>query len=448
MPSMMPASLKLRLIVASLLWIIFGMILAGLILSAAFREHLDRQMREELAVDLDELRRITRTSGEGVTTTRPLSDPRYEAPDSGRYWVILRDGRVMARSSSLALGADGMPSPDMLDDSRHKAMIVEKDIGGPDDRAKLHFVVGTDQRNLQRASHQFDSTLSWSMGAFAASMITLAVLLLLYAMQPLTQVQRALAAVRGGRASRLDGRFPSEVRPLVDDLNAMMEAMGKTTQKARAQAGNLAHSLKTPLAVLTDEAYAVEKAGLKGSAGVMFEQCRRMQRHIDYQLASTRAAAQRTVPGTSARAADVVRSVSTALSRLYSSGTVRIESRVPEDLAVACDAQDLNEIVANLIDNGLKHAHTLVRVSGRSHTEAAPESSELVVEDDGPGLPPQAWDVVFDIGERWDSRAKGTGLGLPIVRDLVLLYGGRVELGTSELGGLRITVLLPAVADG
>ena len=447
----MQTSLKTRLVTASLMWIAGGVVLAGFILSAAFKEHLVRRMNAELAVDLDELRRLTtRTPDGAVVVQRALSDPRYEASGSGHYWEIVRGGRVVARSRSLG-AADLAPESDVPPTgTRHghmalgptgRVLLVERADGeGPE---RLHFLVGTDRRHLKSAMGQFNATLAWSMGGFAASMIVAAVLLLLYAMRPLTQVQTALTDVRTGRAKRLDGTFPSEVLPLVDDLNGMMDAMGQTTQKARAQAGNLAHSLKTPLAILTDEAYAVEKAGLTNSATVMFEQCLRMQRHIDYQLARTRSAALRIVPGTSARVSDVIASLASALVRLQrGGGVVAIERRVPDDLLVACDVQDLNEIVANVLDNALKHARSRVVVTASAQGGGL---AEIVIEDDGPGLPPEAWEVVFNIGERWDSRAKGTGLGLPIVRDLVQLYGGRVSLGSSPLGGLRVSISLPAM---
>lgn len=452
----MPTSLRVRLIVASLLWVTAGIALAGFILSAAFREHLLNQMQDALAVDLDELRRITTRAPDGhIAPARLLSDPRYDTPDSGVYWIIRSGNSTIAKSRSLGDAdlpvpaesvPDGVVHYHVLAGPRDRMLVVERTVGEVGHPDALQFVVASDRRSLKRAMRQFNTTLVWSMGGFAASLIGLAVLLLLYAMRPLTQVQTAIADVRAGRAKQLDGDFPGEVRPLVEDLNGMMDAMGKTTQKARAQAGNLAHSLKTPLAVLTDEAYAVEKAGLKASAEVMFEQCRRMQRQIDYQLARSRSAALRFVPGTVASAADVVESVAKALARLYSTSPVRIERVVPTDLFIAVDRQDLNEILANVLDNALKHAHSRVLITAARRAGGA-HLVDIIVEDDGPGLPPEAWNVVFDIGERWDSRAKGTGLGLPIVRDLALLYGGSAELGTSELGGLKVIIGLPAVAE-
>ena len=188
----------------------------------------------------------------------------------------------------------------------------------------------------------------------------------------------------------------------------------------------------------------MSKKGWLESAKVIIEHCRRMQQKIDHQIARARAAALRAAPGTSASARDVAARVVAALGRLYQDRALRIEQAIPADLRLACDAQDLNEMLANLVDNACKHARKQVRISlaaGIPTTGLA----EILVEDDGPGLPPEAWEVVLKMGERWDSREQGSGLGLAIVDELATLYGGKVSLDSSELGGLKVRLYLPKV---
>lgn len=211
--------------------------------------------------------------------------------------------------------------------------------------------------------------------------------------------------------------------------------------RARAQAGNLAHGLKTPLAILTDEAYRIEDKGLPQSSVIILDQCRRMQTQIDYQIARARAVAMHSVPGTLTSVGKAGAEVTSALSRLYQPKGIVIENDIPSTVTAACDAQDLNEMLANLVDNACKHAKGRVLLSCAE--ESPQHTVRVVVEDDGPGLPPEAFEVVFNVGERWDSEAPGSGLGLSIVRDLVRLYGGDIALDTSSLGGLKVVLDLP-----
>jgi signal transduction histidine kinase len=169
-----------------------------------------------------------------------------------------------------------------------------------------------------------------------------------------------------------------------------------------------------------------------------------MQSHVDYQIARARAVALRDAPGTVASVSKAAGDIVSAMRRLHVESGLEISNEIPDDLSVATDAQDLNEMLANLVDNACKHAKSKVRLSS-TPSECAGRIL-LRVEDDGPGLPPEAFDIVFRIGERWDSQKPGSGLGLTIVRDLARLYGGDVRLDRSPLGGLRGDLELPLAA--
>jgi signal transduction histidine kinase len=445
-------SLKARLIVVATIWVVFGVAVAGFLLSAVSREFLVGQFYDELYVHLDELQGLMELNDQGqFGLQRPLSDPRYIKPLSGFYWEIQKGDKVLARSTSLEgpklrvpddAGADAQVHTHSIDGPTGELLIAERLRWLDASKDPLRIIIGTDKGYLDGELQKFNQVLAWSLGGFAVSMIGAAALLLIYALAPFGQLRAALARVRSSAAQRLTGRFPEEVQPLIDDLNSMLTASGDQILRARAQAGNIAHGLKTPLAVLVDEAHRLDQKGEQQSAAVIRDQCRRMQGQIDYQIARARTAASRAKPGTACSLSDAVDQVVRALARLHIERGLKIDNEVPAGLMVACEAQDMSEMLGNLIDNACKHA--AARVVVRTDPDAPAGFIAIVVEDDGPGLPPEAWEVVFKIGERWDGGSEGSGLGLSIVRDLVQLYGGTVRLDRSGLGGLKVWLELPA----
>jgi signal transduction histidine kinase len=257
----------------------------------------------------------------------------------------------------------------------------------------------------------------------------------------MTRLRGALAEIKSGKAGHLPRDFPSEVQPLIDDLNSMIDLNKQMVQRARAQAGNLAHGLKTPLAVLTDEADRLAARGETAEAETIAQQCLRMRRQIDYQIARARAAASRSMPGVAAPVETAVTNIVSALKRLYAEKELKFAFAVDQNCVALCDPMDLNEMLANLVDNACKWAKREVAITGS--VDLVRNCAVIHVDDDGPGLPPESMDVVFQIGERLDERVPGSGLGLPIVRDLAQLYGGAIHLESSDKGGLKAVLTLP-----
>lgn len=443
-------SLKSRLIGAAALWITIGMMAAGVLLSSIFRQHVTMQFYEELHVHLDELQRLAEVDGTGAHLQRQLSDPRYDVARSGYYWEIQHRDDSLARSKSLQgpllrTPADGGKDVGVhrhaIDGPTGRLLVVERSHWPNPADAPVRFVIGTDQRHLDDVIHSFDRTLLQALGALALLLFAASALLIRFALRPFRDLRSALSNVRSGRSTRVEGDFPGEVQPLVDELNALFNSTTDLIQRARTQAGNIAHGLKTSLAVLTDEAHRLKSQGQEKSANTILAQCGRMQSHVDYQIARARAVALRDAPGTIASVSKAAGDIVSALRRLHTERGLQIVNEIPDDLFVATDPQDLNEMLANLVDNACKHANLKVIVSSARLEKAGMVA--LLVEDDGPGLPPEAYDVVFRIGERWDSQKPGSGLGLPIVRDLTRLYGGDVHLSVSAIGGLRVNLALP-----
>jgi len=247
-----------------------------------------------------------------------------------------------------------------------------------------------------------------------------------------------LAQLHAGRASRLGGAYPSEVQPLADDLNALLDQRDRAIDQALARAGDLAHGLKTPLAVIAHDADCAAEAGAVDAAESIRSQVQRMQRQVDYQLAHARAVSGRDL-WTSCDIRASIDGLVRTLTRLHASRSLTIDAQVTEGLTVEGRPEDLDEMFGNLLDNACRFARNRVVVAARD------ENGQVVVtiDDDGPGLDPALRAQVIRRGVRADETGQGAGLGLAIVRDLAGLYGGSLVLESSPLGGLRTEVRLP-----
>jgi signal transduction histidine kinase len=255
----------------------------------------------------------------------------------------------------------------------------------------------------------------------------------------LDELRAQLAGVRDGRDRQVAGRYPAEVEPLVNDLNALLEHREQAVRRAVAKAGDLAHGLKTPLAVLAQEAAHANAAGQHELAASIEQQIDRMRRQVDYHLAQARAAASGAAPGARATILESADGLARTLTRLHAERGVTIDLDVPGDHAVRGQREDLDEMLGNLLDNACKWARGRVVVTSAAQNGTV----SITVDDDGPGIEPSMRQIVLRRGVRADEAAPGSGLGLAIVRDLADVYGGSIALDQSPLGGLRATLQLP-----
>jgi signal transduction histidine kinase len=256
---------------------------------------------------------------------------------------------------------------------------------------------------------------------------------------PFSRLKESLSALRDGRGRRVEGTYPTEIAPLVNDMNALLDDREQRVARAMARAGDLAHGLKTPLAVLAQEAEQAEAAGHRELAARLGQQVERMKRQIAYHLAQARAASGANSGGRCEVASSVDGLVRT-LSRLHAGRGLAIEARVAPELAVRVRREDLDELLGNLLDNACQWAKSRVAVSASGRERVV----TILVEDDGPGLDPSMREAVLQRGVRADEASPGSGLGLAIVRDLAELYGGSIALDASAMGGLQARLLLPA----
>ena len=265
-------------------------------------------------------------------------------------------------------------------------------------------------------------------------------------LQPINRLRTRLAAVHKGAAARVGGDHPVEVQPLVDDLNALLEERERRVARAVAKAGDLAHGLKTPLAVLAHEAQQAREAGHERLAAEIEQQIDRMRRQIDYHLAHARSAASAASSAARVSVAVSAEGLVRALKRLHAERDLNIEVDAPASHAFRGEREDLDEMLGNLLDNACKWAQSrvMLKVVIGELPVAAQRMLDIRVEDDGPGLTPEQRAQGIERGRRLDETKPGSGLGLSIVADLAQSYRGSFKLEQGSLGGLSARLELPA----
>jgi len=461
-----PRSLTFRLVAGAMLWSVVAFMGVGLILSQLFRDVVLRAFDARLMVVLETLVAGSEVRPDGELVMTPtLGDPRFEQALSGWYWQVEGPHGVGAppgpdmRSRSLwnkmllppPREANHVASADMVGPVNQHLRVISRDIELPGSDVPFVFTVAGDRKELEAEIARFDRLLVWSLSGLGLGLIIGIVVLVQVGLKPLRSVSAALADIRSGRTNRLSGDFPAEIAPLAVELNALVAHNQSLLERARRHVGNLAHALKTPLTVLTNEAHRAE-----GPSGeTLAKQLAIMRAQIDHYLSRARVAATSGLITSRTLVLPVLSDLQRTLARIYAERGLAIALEAGDWLAFRGEREDLEEMMGNLMDNACKWAKTNVRVSARAEPAYAAEAPSarqaglvsnlvLAVEDDGPGLEPEAVAKVLTRGARLDETVPGSGLGLSIVRDLAELYGGKVAFDKSELGGLRVTLTLPA----
>ncbi|WP_027016742.1 sensor histidine kinase [Comamonas composti] len=457
-------SLRLRLVAGTLAWVLLAVLVAGWGLRGLFREHVTQQLQAQLMLQLDLLSAsVNSLPGARIELGAEPTNPQLSQPLSGLYWQIDRlnedDSTAQAgllRSRSLwdqtldwsrfehqsfkegrATGtqlASGSIGP-----ARDQALVlVARRLQLPEDDAPpLRIMVAADSALMAEPLQRFTKMLAAALGTLAAGLMVAVLLQLRLALRPLEQLRRSLADVRGGASPRLQGRFPQELEPLVQEFNHVLDVNADMVERARTQAGNLAHAVNTPLTILGNAA-ARDNGAL---AELVREQVASASRQVDHHLARARAAA-RQATGLRTPIEPPLAALVRTMGKLHAGRGIAFSLQGQAlDWSFLGDAQDLQEILGNLLDNAGKWARHEVRLSA----DPGPEHGQLqiTVDDDGPGIPADQQERIFARGQRLDERRPGAGLGLDIVRDLVQTYGGSVQAGDSPLGGLQMRVHLP-----
>lgn len=455
-----PRSLRWRLLAATLVGLGLALVLAGFALQALFRQHVQRQFEVTLVTQLDQVTAYLDFDAQGQprVDSRRLWDPRWERPYSGLYWQLdaaqpAEPGPAVLRSRSLwdaqlTLPPDVLSAGDVHVHAGHgpageALLIVERTVrkaGAGDARWRLAVAAAVEP--MEAALRGFARVLAASLASLLLLLGLAAWAQVVLGLRPLRALQRGLQDVQQARRARLEGRFPAELQPLVDDFNRVLDQNAEVVARSRTQAGNLAHALKTPLAVIAQVA-AAAPPGNEWAPQVL-AQVDLAHRQVDWHLARARLSGGGLVPGRRCAVGPVVQGLLRVMARVHGDRAVNIRLEEGEGAPdFAGDEQDLQEILGNLLDNASKWARGVVRVFvGR--TEGAASRLRIVVEDDGPGIEAGQLERATARGVRLDESVPGSGWGLAIVRESVQWLGGALHLDRSPLGGLRAVVELPA----
>lgn len=435
-------------LVSATLLLVFGA--AGLTL--LFSRTVFSELDDRLAAVTESLLADVQLNEEGaLALTRRPTDPSYTRTLSGRYWQVGFAGAedwITSRSMAGEPLALGELAEQALSDPGGR---VIGQAAGPDgETLRVHvqaltlgedprwvlFAAGEDRAPADREVLRFALAAGVIFIVFAVLLVISITVQVRYGLEPVFRMRRAVAAVRDGEEGRIAGAYPAELIPLAGELNALMDHSRDVVERARTHVGNLAHALKTPLTVLSNEA-----RGAQGPLADMVErQTQAMSDQVAHHLRRARAAANARAIGARTPVGDVLDDLGRTLQKIYAREGKHLQWTCPADLAFRGERQDLEDLAGNLMDNACKWAAHQVRVWA---FEDAAGFWRLVVEDDGPGLTEAEREQALTRGVRLDEQAPGTGLGLAIVSDLARAYGGALELGEAELGGLRARLVLP-----
>ncbi len=443
-------SLHGRLLLAASLVLAAFISITGFSLDRAFRQSAEAALRERLQGDIYALLAASEVSDQGrLRIARPLGDPRFSTPGSGLYAQITAAGDVAWQSAS-HLGQQLAFANDLTAGERRYQTLSGTD---GDELLGLSFAVvweGAGGANHPFTYHVAEhlAALREQVGGFRRTLwgwlIALAVLLLgaqgavvRWGLRPLRRVADDLGAIEAGEREQLEGRYPKELESLTGNLNALLTLQRSQLERYRNTLGDLAHSLKTPLAVLG----AVSEAREIGAdeRTTLSDQVGRMREIVDYQLQKA-AMAGRSPLAAPLAVADVVEKIVASLHKVYADKGLRIDSEIDPAARFRGEMGDLMELAGNLLDNACKWSARQVKVT--AHPLAGGHGLVLSVEDDGPGIAPDQADEILQRGVRADTVVPGHGIGLAMVRDIVAAYGGRLEIGASPLGGARMHIEL------
>ena len=441
-------SLSSRLVLTILGFALPALLAVALWLGATYRAAAERDFRAVLLAHLFNVVGAMEDGSDGsVSIAEDLGDPRFGLPDSGWYWAIVSvdDGSPLALSPSLVgrpptlAGEAVVPFDDRF---RRSYRSVRPDGGasqhlearlflGEGDRL-VQVIVAADRTELRAVIAGFIGRLTLSFLAIAIGLVVVTILGVRVGLEPLRAVREQLAAVRRGESEALDESVPREVVPLVREVNELIGANRSIVERARRQAGDLAHALKTPLAVIRNDAAEGRTDRLEGHIDRMEQQVRS---HLDRAMRSARRsnAPERTV------LADAIDPLVRTMTRLHPD--IRVEARLSEEAGLfRGTAEDLQEMLGNLIENAVRFARANVTISAEPAGEGR---LRIHVDDDGPGLSPADREAAIRRGERLDARDAGSGLGLSIASQMAADHGGSLLLDDSPAGGLRATLVLP-----
>jgi signal transduction histidine kinase len=452
-------SLARRLLLGALLWSVL-LVAGGVVtMTAVYRAETLNILDDEHAATLQTLARAIRPLDDGTGRIEDIEerhppDPRFLVPLSGKYWQILavdEFGLQVGDITSRSVFDETLTLPPDLQRAalENPGQILSANGIGPAEqtvritvqattyqaRENPVLLVAMSDRTLSMAGvDRLRTILLVAMLALAGGTLLAMALGLRYALRPLDRIQSDITEIREGRQAALTGEYPAEVQPLSEELNKLLDHNREVVSRARTHVGNLAHALKTPLAVLRNEANGETQLD-----DVVRRQSEAMRSNVDHYLRRAQAAARAEALGVRTQVSEAVQGIARVMNKLFAADGKSVTVDIPIDIYVRTEQQDLEEILGNLLDNACKWARQTVTVTAQHDDDGM---VVILIDDDGPGLTPEEREQAIKRGVRLDETAPGTGLGLSIVADIAGMNGGSLELDESPAGGLRTRVRL------
>ena len=456
-------SLALRLFATSAAWTLLVLPLAGYLIYSLYRDDVqlsfDAQLKKLLtALAVDGMN----TNGAEPVAPQNLYEPLFEVTQSGWYWQIRPiDGAAGRTLVSPSLASEVLPSPydkkfptdttgtrwmNVPGPAGETIRILEViDAPGHDPaKNKYSVIVAGPLDWLEAANARFRNKLITALSLAGLGLLAVTLFQVRFGLLPLRSIEKGLSEIRSGNAVRLEGDLPDEIEPLQAELNALIHSNQDIVDRARTQVGNLAHALKTPLAVITNEAREDRSAfGAK-----VAEQAQLMRDQVGHYLDRARMAASAGAIGRVTPVEAAVEPLVRALERIHRDRGVEVTMKIADGAKFQGEKHDLEEMLGNLLDNACKWGKRRVYLSVAVEAPDLKSKARrltILVEDDGPGLTTEQRGKIGKRGMRLDETKPGSGLGLSIVSDLAASYRGGMSLDASQYGGLKVVLDLPAV---
>ncbi|MGR6834205.1 ATP-binding protein [Aliivibrio wodanis] len=439
-------SLKSRLLLAAAFWLSAMIFAAGIGIPKLVNDYLVQDVKSQLLLSMDEITANIEVNNKGnLIMPSRLSDPRFSQPYSGLYWTASTKGDELRSRSlwdkKLTFKEDSLSiKPKVKGANNEELIYIQKNIYLPEIKQPITITVGLDEDPLEKTLHQLTGQLWIILGLLFSGVLFLIGIQVSWSLRPLAKMQSELVMLRKGEQQALGQHYPQEIAPLVSDLNALLFHYQELLERARHHAGNLSHSLKTPLSVLKNELeYLSVEDKNRLSAPIA-----QLQAHIDYHLSRARMAGSMNILSVATSPSERVDAISMAFDKVYAEREVILINELDSEDHISVDKTDLDEMLGNLLENGYKWAHSMIRVHSK---EVEANQIRIMIEDDGEGIPESEFEQVIKRGIRLDETTPGTGLGLNIVSEMAHSYRGSLELSKSVMGGLKATLTFPLVKE-
>ncbi len=443
-------SLALRLFLSASVWILLTLISGGLLLSDIFRESTEKSFEDKLNLFMETLIGSSKIdSTDSITVVNPLGDPRFFQPYSGWYWQINDASRTLERSRSmwdqvftldkrLIGGRAQFINSNLKKDKEdnivmsQRLKIIQREISFPGFDKPLTFMISGDTEEVEKNILVFNNILISSLVILGLGLLLSVYLQVKYGLLPLKKIKNSLFKIRNGDAVKLEDNYPTEVSPLAKEINILLDHNEKIVERAKTHVGNLAHALKTPLAIITNHVDKTQDTTVK-------PQIEHIKKNIDRYLNKARSSSSNKKKKKKINIDFTVKRITNVFKKINPNLQISLMI-VSKDLTIPGNTDDLDEILGNLLENACKWTSSIVELKVFKCSE---NEIKFTISDDGPGLPMKRRKEVFARGFRLDEQIPGTGLGLNIVKDTVEQYYGRVWLAESIFDGLEVNVVLP-----